>query len=241
MIPKEDPALPPDPALLNRQPAWFKPVYHGVIIGLIIFAVFAFLAGLTSPMVIRAKKKSGQTEAVSNLRHIGLALREFESEYGRFPSDDAVAEINAANPANGYDLTGSSSNALFRQLFAAGYTQSEVMFYAKVAGCRKPDGNITPGQALRKGEVAFAYIAGLGTDGDPRTPIAFAPIIPGTTRFDPKGFEKGGKATVLLRDNSVITYVIHKDGHIYDGGIDLLSPKHPIWKGKKPDIRYPDL
>ena len=240
MIPEEDPALPPDPALLNRQPTWFKPVFRGTIIASIIFAVIV-VADLTSPTVIRAKKDADQTEAFSNLRQIGLALSEFEIEYGRFPSEGTVAEINAANPSHGYDLRGSSSNALFRQLFAAGYTQSEIMFYANVAGCRKPDGNITPGQVLRKGEVAFAYIAGLGSIGDPRTPIAFAPIIPGTTRFDPKGFAKGGKATVLLRDNSVITYVIHKDGHIYDGGIDLLSPKHPIWKGKAPDIRYPEL
>ena len=40
---------------------------------------------------------------------------------------------------------------------------------------------------------------------------------------------------------SVRTYEIQKDGHIYEKGIDLLSPKHPVWKGKAPDIRYPEL
>jgi hypothetical protein len=40
--------------------------------------------------------------------------------------------------------------------------------------------------------------------------------------------------------NNVRTYDIHKDGHVYDKGINLLSPKHPVWKGKPPDIRYPE-
>lgn len=64
-------------------------------------------------------------------------------------------------------------------------------------------------------------------------------MISGTTKFDPENFR--GYAVVLRTDNSVRSYKIEKDGHIYDDkGIDLLSPKHPIWKGKKPDIRYPE-
>jgi hypothetical protein len=39
---------------------------------------------------------------------------------------------------------------------------------------------------------------------------------------------------------SVSTHKIHKDGHVYDKGIDILSPDHPIWNGVVPDIRYPE-
>ena len=73
----------------------------------------------------------------------------------------------------------------------------------------------------------------------PAHPLVLTPLIPGTTNFDPKPFD--GKAIILHIDNSVRTYDIHKDGHVYDKGINLLSPKHPVWKGKSPDIRYPEL
>lgn len=232
----EEPPLPPDPALLNRQPAWFKPVFYGCIVASVLFV----LAGLTAPHVIRSKKKPDQTEAISNLRQIGLALIEFETEYGQYPSPATIPLVKAKHPTNTISLSGNSSNALFRQLFATNLTQSESMFYAKIKNTRKPDGDIRPGEALKRGEVAFAYISGLSTKGNPARIIAFAPIIPGTTRFDPKPFD--GKAVALRIDNSVSSYTIQNDGHIYHDGVNLLSPSHPIWGDKEtPRIHYPDL
>jgi hypothetical protein len=114
------------------------------------------------------------------------------------------------------------------------------MFYAKVSGTRKPDGVISPGEALEKGEVAFGYISGLSSEGNPARPIAFCPIIPGTDRFDPKPFK--GKACVIRGDGSVISLNIGKNGHAFVGGINLLSAENPIWGDEdKIDIRYPDL
>ena len=179
-------------------------------------------------------------QAVSNARQIGLALMEFDIEYGSYPNKTTVPLVAKSHPAHGYDLSGSSSNALFRQLFAVGFTQSEQMFYANIPDTIRPDGDITPGEALKKGEVGFSYISGLSSKDDPRTPIALTPLIPGTTKFDLEPFD--GKAVVLRIDNSVRFYDIEKDGQIYDHtGINLLSAKHPIWKGKAPDIRYPEL
>jgi type II secretory pathway pseudopilin PulG len=200
--------------------------------------IISSLAGLTSPMVIRSQKKAPQTEATNNLRQIGLALYEFETEYGQYPSSATIPLVKAKHPTHTINLSGNSSNALFRQLFAADFTQSERMFYAKIKNTRKPDGDIRPGQALKKGEVAFAYISVLSTKGNPARIIAFAPIIPGTTRFDPKPFE--GKAVALRIDNSVSSYTIQNDGHIYHDGVNLLSPAHPIWDGKLPVIHYPE-
>jgi hypothetical protein len=73
---EEDPAPPPNPKLLNRQPEWFKPAFYGCIIASVLFV----LSGLTAPHVIRAKRKPDQTKATSNARQIGLALLEFERE-----------------------------------------------------------------------------------------------------------------------------------------------------------------
>jgi hypothetical protein len=112
------------------------------------------------------------------------------------------------------------------------------MFYAKVPGAKKPDDDITPGNMLKKGEVAFAYVTGLSTKGNPARPIAFAPIIRGTKKFDPKPFD--GKAVVLRADNSAVSLNIDADGHAIMGGVNMLSPKNPIWGGETPDIRYPE-
>jgi hypothetical protein len=178
------------------------------------------------------------TQASSNARSFGLALTEFESDYGAFPSETNKAHVEKVFGTT-IDLSGTSSNAFFRQLFAVGITQSEEMFYARIKGSSRPDGIITPGNILEPRECGFAYIAGLTSAGDPNRPLALTPLIPGTTKFDPKPFD--GRAIVLHIDNSVRTYEIQKDGHISLDGINLLSPKHPIWKGKAPDIRYPEL
>jgi len=221
-----------------------EPKSKSLEIGLAIFILLGLIASFFIWQNAKMRHRGGrsdQTEAISNARQIGLALFEFETEYGTFPAESTVAEVANAYPAHGIDLSGTSSNALFRQLFAADITQSEQMFYAKTKtkGWRKPDGIITPGNILEPGTCGFTYISGLSTKDDPMTPLALTPLITGTTTFDPKPFK--GKAIVLQIDLSVRTYEIKKDGHIYQDGIDLLSPKHPIWKGKAPDIRYPDL
>lgn len=229
----------------KSKPDWAKRVGCGIVIAYILFSFVI----LTVPVMVRPghRGSSDRVEAVHNARQIGLALLEFDAEYSTFPSDATVTSVTESYPSHGFDLTGKSSNAMFRQLLAtgmfrqlmaAGFTQIEWVFYAKVKNSRKPDGIILPGKALEKGEVGFAYISGLSLNDDPNTPILLSPMIPGTTKFDPETFR--GYAIVLRTDNTVRTYKIEKDGRIYDKGIDLLSPKHPVWKGKRPDIRYPE-
>lgn len=224
----------PNPELLNRQPKWFKPVFYGCIVA----SILSILAGLSSPMVIRSRRASPQIEATRNARQIGLALNEFDTGWGTYPSASTVLLVLESDTLHSSDLTGKSSNVLFRQIIADNINQSEQMFYAKIPGVIRPDGIITPGEALKKHEVGFSYISGLSSNDNPLTPIVLTPLIPGTTKFDPKPFK--GKAIILHIDGHVSSYVIHKDGHIYDKGIHILSPKHPIWNGKAPDIRYPE-
>ena len=202
-----------------------------------VLGVLGIISVLVVPPILRQQKQADLAEAISNARSFGLALVEFDGEYKTFPNDSTAIRVMEGSDSS-FDVSGTSSNRLFRQLFAGNLTQSEVSFYAKIPGTHKPDGIVTPTEALKKGEVGFSYISGLSSKDDPATPLVLTPLIPGTTTFDPEPFN--GKAIVLQIDCTVKVYSIQKDGHIYRDGIDLLSQKQPIWKGKAPDIRYPE-
>ena len=211
---EEDTPIAPDPEPLNRKPKRFMPAFKVVIIASIMIVIAIFLA----PMLIRSATSSKRTEAINTFQELGLSLFAFKEQYGSFPSKDTLAIIEAEHPNHNLDLSGDSSNALLRQLYV--------------------DTNSSP-EALKKGKFHFAYISGLSFAGYPSKPIVLGPIIPGTTKFDPKPFD--GYAMALRFDNSAGIYKINKDGHIYDkDGIDILSPNHPFWNGKAPLIHYPE-
>lgn len=202
--------------------------------GVLILLIVAYLATFSNPQILSSHRNTDRTEAISNLKQLGLALDEFQKQYGTFPNDQT-----AKKHPSGFNLSGTSSNAIFRQLFAAEIVDNEAIFYAKFPGIFRPDNNISSGHLLEKGEVAFAYIAGLSNERNPSLPIAFGPLIPGTNRFDPKPFD--GKAIALRIDGSVSIYQINKNGDaMIGGGESLLDPNNKLWNGKAPDIRYPE-
>jgi hypothetical protein len=188
-----------------------------------------------------ALAKSNATEATNNARQIGLMLIEFETDYGLFPSEKTLADVEE-NSGVKLPAGDKSSNTLFRQLFAAGITVTEAPFFANIPGAMRGGDQNDPGKALAKGKNGFAYIAGLNTAGNPARPLVVCPLIPGTTKFDPKPF--GGKAIILRCDLSVQALPIEEDGTVLVDGVELLSKDHPVWKGmegKAPDIRHADL
>lgn len=177
------------------------------------------------------------SEAVSNARQIGMALFEFETEYGKFPDSSTAAAVRARTGST-LALPDRTSNDLFAQLIASGICGTEHMFYAKAKSMRRPDGVFaTDATILEHGECAFAYISGLPTAGDPSTPIAFGPVIPGTSTLDRKSCE--GRAIILRIDNSATSLPINSAGKIIVHGLDLLDPRQPFWHGKAPDVKWP--
>lgn len=202
--------------------------------GFVILGVAA-LAGLTAPMVIRQRKKADQTEAINNARQIGLALSEFESEFGTFPTATTAAAV--AKKSKNEPITGNSSNARFRQLIQGEIVQAETMFYAKASDVHRPDSDISGDHAIEAGECGFAYIE--SSAGEARRPLAIAPLVAGTDRLDPKPFS--GKAVILWSDNSVSSLSIdRKTGHVLFEGKNILDPKHPVWKGTAPVVLLPE-
>ncbi len=211
----------------------------GLITGYLGVAIMgiAFLAGLTAPMIIRQRKKAEQTMAISNARSVGLALFEFESEYGAFPNDETAAKVAEATDSS--KETGNSSNARFRQLIRSGISPSETMFYSRTEGTQKPDNQTSGSQALEKGECGFAYVENLDPKDKTPRPIAMTPFILGTDQFDTKPFD--GKAVILWTDNSVKSLPIDRaTGEVIYNGMNLLDPANPVWAGKPPVIALPE-
>jgi hypothetical protein len=197
----------------------------------------AFLAGLTAPMVIRQRKKADQTQAISNARQMGLALVEFGDEYGAYPSEATAAKVAASTSSPA--MTGNSSNARFRQLIQGEIVQSELMFYSRCDGTRKPDNDFTGNMAIESGECGFAYIDNLDPKDGAIRPIAMTPMVSGTDRFDPMPFD--GKAVILWTDGSVKSLPIDRaSGQVMLDGRNLLDPEHPVWSGKAPEILLPE-
>lgn len=205
---------------------------------LIVVGVFSMVALLAMPMFTRRKRiNCGPTEVTNNAWQLGIALLEFEAEYGKFPDVSTAAEVKRRR-VTPLSLAGNSSNDILAQMIAAGICQSESMFYAKAKGAVKPDNIMdTDASVLSHGECGFAYISNVDATTNPSTPLLFGPIIPGTRSFDAEAND--GKAIILKLDSSVSSLRINSAGQVMYLGLELLDPKNPIWGGKAPDVKWP--
>lgn len=69
-------------------------------------------------------------------------------------------------------------------------------------------------------------------------PVLLAPMIPGTTLFDPEPFK--GKAVVVRVDGTVTSEAIMEDGRVNTGmGKTLFDPDAPHWHGTTPYVVHP--
>jgi hypothetical protein len=230
--PPDAPAPPPSEAEMVSRRKW-KWLWEMGLVSILLLV----MVGLVRVPKTRCKKNSDQIEAVNNARQIGLALFEFEAEFGKSPDSSTIPAVRAKTSTD-LDLGSTTSNEFFRQLIATGITSSEHMFYSKIDGARKPDKVMIKGEALKKGECGFTYFIGAKATDNPGRPLVVTPMIPGTDRFDPNAFK--GKAVVLRRDNSVTSLTINKSGHVLIDGRNMMDPHHPIWDGHAPVIAWPE-
>ncbi len=199
------------------------------------------LAGLINPVVMKSRKASEKVQTMNTVRQAGLALAEFEAEYGRYPDLTTIPAVKSSTGTS-LDLGDGSSNQLFRQIIATGFP-IEKPFWARTAvSPTKPDDiSRVPGKALQPGEVGFTYITGLSSKSHPDTPLLLTPMIPGTFTFDPEPLK--GYAVVLHVNGTAKAYPIHQKSKrviLGPGGMDIFDPRQPFWSGKRPDIRWPE-
>lgn len=154
------------------------------------------------------RKKADLTNAVSNTRQIGIALSEFEFEYGTFP-DESTGRIISQSSGNKHSFQYNTSNDYLSQLMAVGMIDNESMLYAKTAYTHKP-GTHNGNKSLDAGEVGFGYFMNgkksLSLKGNPNRPLLCSPLAydgksVSNRHFDPKIYDN--KAVFLRMDNSV--------------------------------------
>lgn len=193
-----------------------------------------FKEGLTKK-VEHQEKKALQTLAVTKARQIGLALFEFETEFGFFPNAETAVTVKEATGFKG-ELRAETANDCFFQLVGAGIVSNVEIF--QWADVQKPgDPAPKPPAADRLEKCSFAYLPARNSAGHPGRPIVVTPLIKGTNLFDPKPF--GGKAVILKRDNSVTSVPIDGEGRAILDGRDLFDPGQPYWKGEEPSVKWP--
>lgn len=220
----------------ERRSSWRQTMVM-TLVGLFVVAA---LIGLSQPRILRSAKASERTQAINNAKQVGLALLEFDQEYGSFPEEATIEMVRRATKTK-LNLSGNSSNAIFRQLIAFGI-QSEYIFYCVHPDADKPDGDMRPGRALEAGEVGFAYIAGLNTSLNPGKVVLLAPMKHGTRQFWREPFQT--KAVLLRLDNSVEAPLIREeDGLVSVGKGKTLfdTGDDTVWgAGYEIDLRYPE-
>ena len=232
MTPEPRPDAPAPQAPLPK-----RPVSNRAILGALFLLLSIPTALLFLPPIMGDQNAADLSEASSNLRSLSLNLYSFDEEYGSFP--DASTAIDVKD-STGTPLTlgDSSSNQLFRQLIATA-GKSEKIFWAKTSPtARKPDDIIdSDATALAPGECSFSYVSGRSSYGT-GTPVVMTPLIPGTTRFDPKPF--GRKAVVFFVGTGVQVLPIDSSGRVLVNGRDLFDPAQPYWRGIPPDLKWPE-
>lgn len=140
---------------LNRQKKGFTLIELMVVI-----AILASLAAVGYGPIMEHMNDGDRQQASQNLGQIQKLLLTFNQENGAYPCDataDALLEDERNSEYNFGELKGDKANCYFRQLFYKG-NPTESTFYAKHGGTKEPDGKFANGQALTKGENAFAYV-----------------------------------------------------------------------------------
>ena len=210
----------------------------GVILGyLSIVATIIALAALATPQIFKANKRAALADGVNKAKQVKLALDSFAADFdGMYPSDDTAEYIVEA-------LGTTYSNDYFRQLFFAGSTQTETIFWVKnsaVAASTAPDNEIREGgriqadMVLEQGDAHWAYITDQTDLDAPNRPLILDGYKKNTSEWDPDTWDN--KVIVLRIDGSVRPMRMRaSDGKVLDGSKkDILSAQADAWDGESP-------
>lgn len=171
-------------------------------------------------------------EARSKLLQLYLSLMDFEADYGTFPTEDTVKEVDDSQLVD--HLAKGSSNRFLALLIAGGYMHpnAETHFSLPFPAINAitADQQVNKGKALEAGECSITYNTGLSTSDEGGIPLLIYPVVPDKNIFDAKA--AGGKAYVLRIDGELKIYDVAEDGSVTVGGKSFFDPTNPMWAGK---------
>lgn len=218
---------------------------------MVVIAILASLAAIGYGPIMDHMNDGDRQQANSNLGQLHKMLLAFKNDRSSYPSDSTADTLNEEllekpDPPNYGELKGNYSNDYFRQLFIEGKATDETPFYAKVTGMKKePDNKIFNGEALQKGENAYAYVLrkpSNSADADPgrrgvsknNCPLAFACVAASRTpydgdkiRFDMDSFRK--HAFMLKSDGSVKDIKDNLEPDADDDAFGRITPGKSIF------------
>jgi prepilin-type N-terminal cleavage/methylation domain-containing protein len=213
---------------------------------LVVIVIIAALAGLSAPVILRQRKAADRTEAINNIKQVGMALQEFDGDYSSFPDNNTAKDVKE-NTGTELNFSGTFSNDYFRQLIATGL-KSEKPFYCKTSYTKKPDDNMQVGKCLDKGEVGFGYVMasqseGQNSGGTPSRPVLLAPLFQASTdwTFDLEAFDN--KAVVYRLDSSATALPIRTDSKkvsVNGKNIEATGENTSWGTDMKPVLRAPE-
>ena len=205
---------------------------------LAVMTILVVLAGIAPASIFKSLKRASLAQAINNAKQVKLSLDAFAIDFdGQYPNDDTADYVIEGGTGETY------SNDYFRQMFLAGVTESEKIFWVKnsaVASKFAPDDKVKEGgrvqadEVLQKGDVHWAYITDQTNLDTGSRPLILDGYKRGTSEWDPNTWDQ--KVIVLAIDGSCRTMGTRaSDGKVLDGSRkDILSAQADAWDGEDP-------
>jgi prepilin-type N-terminal cleavage/methylation domain-containing protein len=202
---------------------------------LVVIAIIVALAALATPQIFKALKRADLVEALNNVKQVKYSMDAFASDFdGQFPNDDTGPQVVEGGTGQG------SSNDYFRQLFLAGTTDSEFIFWVKKSPIAKkspPDDKISqtgrPEAALilQAGDCHWAYMRDQNNTSKGARPLILDGYQSGGNQFNRDLWD--GKVVVMRIDGSAKAVRMRlSDDKILDASNqDMLSSNATAWQG----------
>ena len=205
---------------------------------LAVMTILVVLAGIAPASIFKSLKRASLAEAINNAKQVKLALDSFATDFdGQYPNDDTAEYVIEGGTGETY------SNDYFRQMFFAGVTESEKIFWVKnsaVAAKFAPDdkvgerGRVQADEVLQKGDVHWAYINEQTNLDTGSRSLILDGYKRGKSEWDPNTWDQ--KVIVLRIDGACKPMRMRaSDGKVLDGSKkDILSAQADAWDGEDP-------
>lgn len=135
----------------------FEPVLKGLC-WLTIAGLFAVIFVMSSSLLRVGGGHDRSFEgSVNHARQVGLALLEFQFEYGSFPTYKTAKRVREMRPDFSFREPSQYSDDYFNQMIAVGLVRNKELLYAKGVASKRPEHPLLP-SPIEAGTCGFAYL-----------------------------------------------------------------------------------